>query len=207
MNPSGTQKKEEMMKRLVLIGMLLLLCVTLSYSQSAFDKGCLLISGTLGFQSAGGDLYKDINGKRYSMIDLEPALDYFVASNIFVGVGLDYEHESQGDWSKTKLGIGPNVGIGLQPPGSKTWPFIAAAYRFNSTKSKTASEMEDESTESKSSGSDIVIGGGVIYSIRPNLGIELDVMYVMAKEKPEGAEKSISGNVIAVGVGLTGMLF
>jgi hypothetical protein len=181
---------------------LLLICSS-AYSQKAFEPGCIIVSGTLGFASLGGDLYKDADNKRMTSISLEPDAMFFILPNIFLGVTMDFERSSQGDWNKTQIGIGPSVGLGLQPPGSQTWPFLAAGFQFNSSKEKPGAGVGEE----KSTGSDIALGGGVIYSVRKHLGIELDLAYVIHKEKPEGADKSVSGNVIAVGIGLAGILF
>jgi hypothetical protein len=179
-----------------LIAIFCLTFFTFSFSQEfAVDKGAVIIAGTASFTSEGGDLY-EYNGERLTTFSIAPTFVYFLATNIGLGGSVAYTSTSRGDNSYHTLGIGPTIGYFIGNASSTTFPYIAAGIQYYTA-----------GNGSSISGTDIVLGGGVICPVKEHIGITINVGYHMMSLKPEGANESTSGNIIAVGIGITGLLF
>ena len=79
------------MKKLITMIIVLLLCSTVLYAQNhPVDKGAKTIMGKASYSSMGGE-YMD---NRYTIISLSPNVNYFLARNIFLGLGMSYTRSS-----------------------------------------------------------------------------------------------------------------
>src|SRR5690606_33508685 len=84
--------------RLALGLALLLLAPSLVQAQSyAIDKGSLMIGGTAGFSSTGGEGTDD----RLTQILINPSLQYFVTRGLAFGGEVTLQHFSRGDSEAT----------------------------------------------------------------------------------------------------------
>jgi hypothetical protein len=185
------------MKYFLLVCCLSLFSFSLAFSQSfAVDQGAVIISGMASYSSQGGDLYEDSHSNRYTMIMLAPIVNYFVAPNISLGGAVAYTSQSQGDNSYSSISLGPTIGFFIGDAASTSYPYIAAGYRYSS--------MGDDN---KITGSDIVVAAGVIAPIRRHAGVTIEASYHMESLKGENASKSVSGNMIMVGIGVAGLIF
>lgn len=181
----------------VLITALLLSFFAFAFSQEyAVDQGSTIILGTVSFTSEGGDLYENADGDRLTTLSIAPTAIYFVAPNIGLGASVAYQTMSQGGSNYHVLGVGPTVGYFIGNPDSKNFPYLAAGIQYNTM-----------GNGNSISGTDIVLGGGILFTVKDHIGIVLDVGYHMQSLKPEGADDSTSGNIIAVGIGIAGLLF
>lgn len=186
------------MKKGILIIVTLLLSSSLALSQEfAVDKGSTIISGMGSYASQGGDLFENSDGDRATTIMLMPTINYFVAPNISIGGGVAYTSQSQGDYSYHTIGIGPTLGYFIGDSNSKSHPYLAAGIRYYS--------MGDE--DDSISGTDIVIGGGIITPVKNHVGIVLEAGYHIMSLKHKDWDKSESGNLIMVGIGIAGLLY
>ncbi|MBN1895187.1 outer membrane beta-barrel protein [bacterium] len=189
------------MKKTALFAILLVSLAGLASAQTG--AGAMWIGGTAGFASAGGDLYGA--DERSTNISLNPVLNYFVAPNIFIGPALSFDRSSQGDWSSTSFDIGAAVGYTLgSGSGGSMIPFLKGIFQF--TSSTTKDTYNNQETESKHSGTNIVLGGGLLFPVAKHAGITVEAGYHLVSRKHEGADKSTSGNIIAIGVGVLGLL-
>jgi hypothetical protein len=187
--------REGIMKK-TLIAIFCLTFFTFSFSQEfAVDKGGVIIAGTASFASEGGDLF-EIDGDRQTTFSIAPSFIYFLVPNIGLGGSVAYTSTSVGDNSYHTLGIGPSLGYFIGNAGSTSFPYLAAGFQYYTA-----------GNGSSISGTDIVLGGGIIVPVKEHIGITIDVGYHMMSLKPEGADESTSGNIIAVGIGITGLLF
>jgi len=177
----------------------ILLVSLFGFASAQTGAGAMWIGGTAGFASAGGDLYGA--DERSTSISLDPVLDYFVAPNIFLGPVLSFDRYSHGDHSSTEFGIGATIGYTLgSGRGGSMIPFLKGQFAFTSSNTKN-------STEDKSSGTNIILGGGLLFPVAKHAGITVEVGYELDSVKPEGADESVSGNIIGVTVGVLGLLF
>lgn len=200
-----------MKKRIAFTIILLFVASSTVLAQSyAIDKGSFQIAGMIGYQSMGGDLYEDADENRSTTINVSPGIRYFVAPKIAIGGDILYERTSQGDYSNTTLGIGPVVIIAFGDSKTKTYPYIGGGFLFASNTDKDVDvdwwTGEEEEVEHKTTGSDIMFGGGIIHMVSKNLGIMAELSYHIQSMKPEEGE-SHSGNVIWFRSGLTGFIF
>lgn len=169
---------------------------TPSSQGSAIDKGSKIISGMGSYASQGGDLF-EYYGDRTTTITLVPILNYFVAPNISIGGSVAYTHQSQGDNSSHSLGIGPTLSYFIGNSNSKSYPFLAVGIRYFST----------GGNDDPIPGTDIVIGGGVIAPVRGHIGIVIEAGYHIINLKHKDWDRSVSGNIFMIGIGVAGLLY
>lgn len=186
------------MKKWTLIALIIVLGSSFAFSQDyAVDEGSMIISGMASYNSQGGDLFENNDGDRTTTLMLAPIVNYFVKPNISVGGGLAYTSQSQGDNSYHTIGIGPTVGYFIGDSNSKNFPYLAAGIRYYSMGDK------DDSI----SGTDIVIGVGVLTPVKNHMGIVVEAGYHIMNLKHKDWEESQSGNMIMIGVGIAGILY
>jgi len=80
--------------------------------------------------------------------------------------------------------------------GSNSIPFLGGGINFLS--------IGDE--DDRESGFRFKFGGGVLFR-KDHMALSLEVTYLSDRFKVEGADESISGNTITVGVGFAGFLY
>ncbi|MBN2030105.1 hypothetical protein JW824_07645 [bacterium] len=184
------------MKKLMTTIVILLLCSTALHAQNyAVDKGARIIMGMASYSSYGG---ADIE-HRYNVISLTPGFNYFVASHIFLGIGLSYNRQSQGKSSMTEIGVGPNIGFAMGDRTSKGHPYIALGVRYRSE------TYSGDGYSDKATGSAIILAGGYIQKVKQHIGIILEAAYHIMNTSENG--DSYSTNMIAVSVGIAGLLY
>jgi outer membrane protein W len=186
------------MKKIILISLVLLLFHSFAFSQDfAVDKGSILFAGMASFSTSGGDLYENADGDRAMNITLEPSVNYFVIQNVGVGLKAQYSRDSQGDYTSSTLGIGPNLAYFLGDAESNMFPYLGAGFHY------ITNSVDDYTI----SGTDIAIIAGVLAPVKKNLGIMINASYHMMSLKHEDWDEAESGNIIMVGIGIAGMLY
>lgn len=95
------------------------------------------------------------------------------------------------------VGIGPSLGYAIGQADSKSYPYLATEIRYYSI------GVNDQLV----SGTDIVVGGGLIIPAREHLGIVVEVGYHIMNLKRDNWKESKSGNIISIGIGVAGLLF
>ncbi len=187
------------MRKIIILLVLMFSSLSIASSQdSAIDKGAIIISGLGSFSTRGGDLFEDDEGYRLTTYMLMPNINYFIASNLFIGGGVALTRQKQGHDSQQTFGIGPTIGYAMGLAKSKNYPYLAAGIRYYSLGFVTGESL---------SGTDIVIGAGLIATVTENLGIIVEAGYHIMNLKYENSIKSESGNIISVGIGVAGLIF
>jgi hypothetical protein len=163
-------------------------------------QGAIWVGGSGGFTSSGGDLYGggEDNKDRASLIALTPIVEYFVDPNLFIGPGLNWQHASQGEYSVNRLGIGARIGYAFPSGGSNPIPYLGASFLFNSA---------SHDGESSGSGTSILLGGGICVLAAKHAGITFEAGYQMDSWKGEHWDKSETGNIILVSIGVVGLVY
>ena len=156
------------------------------------DKGSMIIGGSAGFQSMGGE---ELRGdERTTIFTIAPQFYYFVAPNISVGATLSYQSISRGDDSDSATGIGPGIFYFFGDENSKTFPFLGVNYMYTSDK--------DSYTKN-----DINLIGGAAFMIAKNVAITGSAFYMIESYSPDGSDESFSGNTFGVQFGVDVFVF
>jgi hypothetical protein len=188
--------REEKMKKLITILIVLLLCSTVLHAQNyAVDKGARIFAGTFSYSSIGGD---DIT-HRYNILSLTPSFNYFVASHIFLGLAVAYNRTWQGDYSQSDIGIGPRLGYAMGNRNSSTFPFLLIGARYRSD------SQSHDSYSSKTTGSSIILAAGMIHALKTNLGTICQAAYHIMSSSANG--DSYSTNMIVISIGIAALCY
>ncbi len=180
----------------------MLVCTQLAVAQEEgytyrLDKGHWSLSGstTFGFESRSGDLYENGAGDGQTNIGLNTGVGYFVMRGLNVGVMLGFDSETQGDLKSSMFGIGPQVNY-MFVSDSRWVPYLGAAFLFSSF------NYENSITESTTTGTSIVLQGGVQYMLTPSAALGIGLQYKLDSYKPDGADDSESGSVLRIGANI-----
>lgn len=178
------------------------LSFTVSAQQYAIDKKATIISGSGSFMSQGGDLFEDTDGNNATTITFSPNINHFITKNFFIGGGIEFSTESQGDYKSDGIGIGPQIGYVFGGPQSKALPYLDLGIRYY--KMNVDYGFADDY---QISGSDISLGFGVIVPIKAHIGLIFEGGYHMLDLKDKDSDDTLSGNILSIGVGIAGLLF
>lgn len=191
-----------MKTRLSFLILLLIVVNTYSFAQEyAVDKGATWLSGTVSFSSSGGELFEDYDGNNSSVFNLAPSINYFVGKNFFMGGGLDFSLEKQGDYQSNSIGVGPQIGYAFGNQDSRAYPYLDLGLRYYGM------SVDYGSGNSEGTGTDIFFGAGINVPLRPHLGLTFEAGYHMLNIKEKEYDDTYSGNIFAIGIGIVGLLF
>ncbi|MFZ4799990.1 MAG: outer membrane beta-barrel protein [Bacteroidia bacterium] len=174
------------------------MCITnLLFSQKyAVDKGAIIASGTAGFSYSSGKLY-EINGQGLTTISLTPSFNYLVIPNLFIGASTSLTYMSLGSNNATTLGIGPQFGYYIGKEESSVFPYATAGFKYNMISSSGSSNTIN--------GSDISFGLGVLVPMKSHIGLTIEALYHIQSISASGT--SVSGNMLSIGIGLSGLFY
>lgn len=173
-----------------------------SAQQYAIDKKATIITGSGILMSQGGDLFEDTDGNNATTITFAPTIDHFIIKNLFIGGGIEFSAKSQGDYSSNAIGIGPQIGYVFGSPNSTALPYLDLGIRYY--KMNVDYGVGDDS---QISGSDIILGFGVIIPVKKHIGLIFEGGYHMMDLKDKDSDDSDSGNILSIGIGIAGLLF
>jgi len=168
----------------------------------ALDKGATFISGIGSFTSSGGDLFEDGDNNKLIMLSLSPSFNHFITNNFFIGGGFELSNQKQGDFSTNSIGIGPQIGYAVGNSSSTVFPYFSAGLRYYTITADYGS-LGDTNV----SGTDIILGFGVLVPIRTHLGLAIEGGYHILDLKEKDSDSSASGNILSIGIGIAGLLF
>jgi hypothetical protein len=174
-----------------------------SAQEYAIDRKAMIISGSGSLMSQGGDLYEGFEGVRATIISFSPNVNYFIFKHFFIGGGVDFYGESQGDIKNNLIGIGPQIGYAFGGSNGKVFPYINLGLHYYRTKQYNDGIVGDL----KRSGTNTVIGFGVIVPIKTHIGLLLEGGYHMIRLKNKDYNSGNSGNMLSIGVGIAGLFF
>ncbi len=173
---------------------------------SPIDKGNVIISGHFSFRSQGGDLYENSDGDRYTILEFDPAANFFVSSGFAIGARLLYENWTRGDYNYTIWGMGPEINYffsgGEEKPEAKgaTYPFLQGGFFYTN---RSYNAFMGEVTET---GIKIRLGVGIAHMISNAVALTGLAAYDIDNEKREEGD-SKSGNQFGIYAGLMIFLY
>jgi len=179
---------------------LLFLAIGAAAQDSPVDKGSFMISGQASYTSLGGDLFEDYAGNSINLIAINPGIGYFTTPGFMIGGDFSILHASwSDDADATLIGLGPKIAYFFNAKQDRTeqkgafYPYIEAFGQYFSV------------SLGNNDASAFLYGGkvGFISMITNSVAIDAAVTYSGLSFKPDGADDSISGNILSVGVGLS----
>ena len=181
--------------------LLLVLWSGVALAQShAIDKGARIISGTASFSSYGGKLYKD-NGDRATFLQIEPSYFQFIVPNVTLGGTASFQRQSESNFSKSTLSLGPAVGYFIGDANSKNYAYFSVGIRYQSQNQGYGS------SDYTLSGKDIVLSFGLLAPIKKHIGLTAEISYHTISMKNDSWDDSESGDMFMIGFGIAGLLF
>jgi hypothetical protein len=95
------------------------------------EHGQIAISGDMKFNLLHES--RSMNGGTSTSFELQPALDYFVSTNVSVGGLVGIAHDSAGNESSTTISIGPRVGYNINiGSAASLWIRLSLSYEHQS---------------------------------------------------------------------------
>lgn len=176
---------------------LFLAAVPLSAQQGPIDRGSMILGGSVGFSSSGGDLYEDAEGERLNAILLNPQALFFVSSGLAVGGELLVERQTQGDFESTSLAVGPSVAYFFGDNESSAYPFIRGTVGYASV------------TTSGLDGSGFAFAGsaGVAFMLTRSVAITASGTYRLDNVSIDQFDDTYSGDIISLLIGVEAFVF
>lgn len=176
---------------------LLALSVPASAQDYAIDRGSFVLDGTVSFSSDGGELYENLEGDRRNTVLLNPSALYFVAPGVALGGELLLQYASQGDFSATTIGVGPEIAYFIGEADSSVYPFLAASVSYVSL----SSEVFD------ASGIGFGLNAGAAFMLTRSVAISASVGYDLQNLSVDQADETFSGNSFRMELGVAAFLF
>jgi hypothetical protein len=118
---------------------LLVFLATAVAQNNPIGKGSIIIDTGFALNSDGGDVWENDDGERRTAYESQTMLGYFIMPGLAIGGQFLIEGISQGDWSSSLWGIGPQATYYLGGNSTdnsvkgQVYPFVSAGYaRLNS---------------------------------------------------------------------------
>ncbi|MGH7450440.1 MAG: hypothetical protein ACRENG_03785 [bacterium] len=177
--------------RIALVFVLFLPVRSLAQKAYAIDRGSMIVGGSAGFSSFGGDF----RGKdRLTMISFNPNWLFFFAPHVAIGGTINFTSLSASGETDTFFGVGPSIMYFFGGAQSRTYPFMSGSFIYG--------RDNDDFTKI-----DLRLAGGAAVMIAKNVAITTGAFYVIESVKYEDTKKSINGNTFGVEIGITAFVF
>ncbi len=194
-----------MKKRLLTTLVILVFAVGAFAADGPIDKGSMMLGGNVYFESQSGDLYKNADGDSPSMFFASPSFGYFIAPSIMIGAMIGFESYSIGDGGFTEFAFGPMAGYFFNLDASRTeakggiYPYIKGFFLFDTFKIKDVDGSDNTTT----------FGGeaGINYFLSNSVALDFGLGFKSDSYKPDGADESVSGTSIQIGIGIDAFIF
>lgn len=98
----------------------------LSAQSYAIDRGSLLIGGTAGFSSTGGDF----DDERTSILIIHPSVQYFVTRGLSFGGDISIQRVDRGGDARTNYGVGPSAMYFWGGAERTVYPYVSGGVRY-----------------------------------------------------------------------------
>jgi len=195
------------MRTLTCVAAILLLAGAVMAADNPVDKGSMILGGTAYFMGQSGEAYENIDGDTPSAIGITPSIGYFVAPSIMIGGEILFWNQSLGDRKWTDFAVGPIVGYYFNLDATRTeakgaiYPYIKGFFIYGQQKYDDGTD--DYTTDLMAFGAQ----GGGVFMLSNAVGVDASVRFQSDSYKPEGADESISGTTLQVGLGITAFLW
>lgn len=173
------------------------LAVPVAAQEGPIDPGSVVLGGSVGFTSSGGELYENAQGDRLNTLRLNPTALFFVASGLALGGDLFVQRQTQGDFDSTTLAVGPAVAYLFGDSESTVYPFISGTVGYASV---TTSGMD---------GSGLAFGGsaGAAFMLTRSVAIRASGNYRLNNMSIDQLDESYSGDAVSLLIGVEAFVF
>lgn len=189
------------MRYLMLYLAALLIIVGGAFAQnSPIDKGSFMLTGQASYTSLGGDLADELFGESMNLIIINPGIGYFISEGFMIGGDVAILSASWGeDEDVSFLGFGPTIGYYFNTGQTRTkikgafYPYIKGFFQMQSISLYDADA------------SNFMFGGKVGFDamLTNSVAIDAGITFSKLSFDPDGPAKSVSGNILSIGAGLT----
>lgn len=186
-----------MFKRALAVLAFVAIAAPLSAQDYAIDQGALVLDGTISYSSDGGELFENAEGDRANTALLNPSVLYFVSPGLAIGGELYVENASQGDFSVTTIGVGPELTYFFGGPESTVYPFLSAGLSYASL----SSDFFD------ASGIGFGFGAGAAFMLTTSVAITGGGAYQISNLSVDQTDATLSGNTFRLELGVAAFLF
>ena len=183
------------MKKFLLSLLLLTAPISLNFCQEfALSKGSTILTGMGSYSNHGGNLYGNAQGKRTYNITLASTFYYFVVPRFSIGSSIAFTRDTH--YNYNTFGIGPVFGYFFGDDESTLYPYLSAGIRYYSMNRNLSI-----------AGTDIMVGGGVLIPVKKHIAFAIEAGYRKINIKNRIYRINPSGDIISIGVGISGLFF
>ncbi len=190
------------MRRLLAVGLVLLLVAPFAFSQDMLMKGSWDLGGSFGFMTQSGDAH-EFDEESKTTISFAPDLGYFVIDKLSIGLLFDYTSMTQGDYKDTFMTIGPRLTYYI--PMEKGAPFVEVGYTMGTHNYEepgidevTFEEIIEDGTNTTSM---LHFGAGYLVPVNDHVALYGKLAYSMDTVELEFDDESRDGNTLAFKIG------
>ncbi len=164
-----------------------------SGERTAIDKGSKMVAGSFSFSTSGGELYER-NGNRLTRFQINYSYSSFLGKGFALGGHFSIAHTSQGSFSYSSYGVGPQIicfpGRNRPKPRIKgaNYPYFGLAFTYT----HYSGDLD---------GSIVGLGVGNIHMLTHTVGVPLELTYQVERVK------SADGNSFNVTAGLVVFIY
>ncbi|MCB0730845.1 MAG: outer membrane beta-barrel protein [Ignavibacteriae bacterium] len=176
------------MNKFILIS-LILLCTNIM-AQKALLSGTYTLGGNISFSSQTYEGEKKSTNYFY----FSPNVGYFLIDKLYSGIGLEYQHYSQSEFSINIYGVGPVLRYFFS--NKDLAPFIGFEYYYNNV---TSGNYGDED-----SGTIITLSGGADFFINEYVALEgiANYRFISNKHSSNMSQYKENSRIFYVGIGV-----
>jgi hypothetical protein len=187
----------------IYIPFLLLITFGCAFSQDwAIGRNAMLVSGTVEYTKTSGDMYESDLFHRSTEFALNSSCDFFIVSQVLVGVRATLTRRVEGgNWKTDGYGGGPEIGLAFGNTKSQYFPYAKIGYQYVALHSEISETQKSDGVQT-----DAIFSAGILVPVMKHLGVTCECSYHLQSEKWEENEL-IKGNVFRLGFGLTGLFF
>jgi len=200
-----------MRKLLIMVAVLsFLLSTALLAQEYVVDKGVIHFSGTVSFESRGGDLYEvyddDLRERRVSIYSINPSFLYFVMPNLSIGGEFLYDRLSTTDESLSIFGLGPRAAYYFGEEDRGSYPYMGASFLFAKI-GEDGTITVNRNFYPEGTLIRITPFAGVVFMVSKNVGVSVEVYAKIDSFKAKGGDKSYKGDIFGLRFGIAGFIF
>jgi hypothetical protein len=140
------------------------------------------------------------SSERTTVLDLRPALQYFVAPGLAVGGQLTLGRASSDGGTSTTLGIGPLVSYYFGPVSARVQPFVSAEFNI-AENSFDSSSISDQSVTSTG----VMGAAGLLLLLSNSVGVNAQLYYRHINTSSDLAD--LDGNSYGLAFGIAAFVF
>ncbi|MDP8207138.1 MAG: hypothetical protein P9L92_10785 [Candidatus Electryonea clarkiae] len=185
------------MQKMIAVSLMLLFIVSFAFAKDVLMKGSfdMGLGGSFSLKSSGSDDDGIYGEDKQMIVSLNPDIGYFFIDKLSIGLFLDYNSLTYGDYKSEEQLIGPRANYYF--PMKNGTPFLELSYGINSlTLNDETVGLDNETFDTK----ETKIGGGYLLHLNDYFGVVGKITYSL-EHMEFGAGAGLHGNSLELLVG------